>query len=292
MPTVEATENTKVLVTGANGFVAMGIIQELLQQGFSVRGSVRSHEKGMQLKEIFSTYGDKLEYVIEGAFDEAVLGVKAVQHTASPVPGYFPDEDPLEVAHMRPFNGPTVLDENDWGDEYVKIVEERGKEAAIMDKYSASKTLSERAAWDFYEQHKKGVEWDLVVISPSHPLNQNFKTADEVTRSVHYWYEYMFEEQPAEILKATTTYVDVRDIAAAHVEALKKEAAAGQFFLTHKPEYFAKGILKAPLPDLKAEVMFTINSRKAQDILGIKYRSFEETMLSMLAEFEKRCFFD
>ncbi|PPQ69915.1 LOW QUALITY PROTEIN: hypothetical protein CVT25_002473 [Psilocybe cyanescens] len=346
MPIVQANTGAKVLVTGANGYVAMGVVQELLEQGFTVRGAVRSRIKGKQMKDIFSKYGDRFEWVVveditkEGAFDEAVKDVDAVEHTASPVPGHLPDEDPDGIyikpavqgtlsilnsiqkhgpnvkrvvmtsslaALMRTVDGPTALDENDWGDEYVEIVGKRGKEASVSEKYFASKTLSERAAWDFYEKHKAEGGWDLVVINPSHPLLQDFRSLDEVTRSIQFWYEYMSLEQPEENLKMTCVYVDVRDIAAAHVEALKKQGAAGHriivsagsttwqdiknFVFAHKPEYFASGILKRGIPELKAEALLTLNSTKAQNILGIKYKSFEETTLSTLAEFEKRGFF-
>ena len=55
---------SKVLVTGANGFVAVWIVRTLLEQGFSVRGTIRSPAKGEHLKKLFKEYGDKLELVI------------------------------------------------------------------------------------------------------------------------------------------------------------------------------------------------------------------------------------
>ena len=54
---------SKVLVTGANGFIAIFIVQQLLQEGYSVRGTVRNATKGEHLKKIFAEYGDKLEIV-------------------------------------------------------------------------------------------------------------------------------------------------------------------------------------------------------------------------------------
>lgn len=47
-------------------------------------------------------------------------------------------------AIMPPLNGPTGLDEENWADEFVSIVERRGKDASSVEKYIASKTLSER----------------------------------------------------------------------------------------------------------------------------------------------------
>lgn len=57
-------EGSKVLVTGANGFIAMWVIKTLLEQGFHVRGAVRSAEKGKRLREYFDSYGDKVEWVV------------------------------------------------------------------------------------------------------------------------------------------------------------------------------------------------------------------------------------
>jgi nucleoside-diphosphate-sugar epimerase len=57
-------EGSKVLVTGANGFIAMWVIKTLLEQGFHVRGTVRSVEKGRRLREYFGSYGDKVEWVV------------------------------------------------------------------------------------------------------------------------------------------------------------------------------------------------------------------------------------
>ena len=54
----------KVLVTGANGFVAAWVVKDLLDHGFSVRGTVRSESKAPYLREFFKGYGDKFEIVI------------------------------------------------------------------------------------------------------------------------------------------------------------------------------------------------------------------------------------
>ena len=62
MPVV--APGSKVLVTGANGFAAIHIVDVLLKKGYSVRATIRSESKGTYLKKIFGKYGDKLELVI------------------------------------------------------------------------------------------------------------------------------------------------------------------------------------------------------------------------------------
>jgi nucleoside-diphosphate-sugar epimerase len=54
----------KVLVSGANGFLAIWVVKSLLEKGYSVRGTVRSADKGDHLAKVFNKYGDKLELVV------------------------------------------------------------------------------------------------------------------------------------------------------------------------------------------------------------------------------------
>ncbi|KAK7061082.1 hypothetical protein VNI00_000817 [Paramarasmius palmivorus] len=81
-----------VLVSGVNGHLASSITLRLLEKGYSVRGTVRRLSSGAHVKEQFSKYGSKFELVEvgsditkEGVFDDALKGVSAVIHTASPV---------------------------------------------------------------------------------------------------------------------------------------------------------------------------------------------------------------
>jgi nucleoside-diphosphate-sugar epimerase len=62
MPAI--TPGSKVLVTGANGFAAIHIVDTLLRKGYSVRGTLRSESKGTHLKKLFGKYGDQLELVV------------------------------------------------------------------------------------------------------------------------------------------------------------------------------------------------------------------------------------
>ncbi|KAI0696053.1 D-lactaldehyde dehydrogenase [Cerioporus squamosus] len=94
-----AITSGKTLVSGANGFVAVSVVQALLEEGFSVRGTVRSEAKATHLRKLFKSYGDKFEIVFvedivaleaqwlhqDGAFDEALKGIDAVLHLAGPI---------------------------------------------------------------------------------------------------------------------------------------------------------------------------------------------------------------
>ncbi|ORY78222.1 hypothetical protein BCR37DRAFT_350585 [Protomyces lactucae-debilis] len=91
-----------VLVTGATGYIAAHVCQQLLEKGYKVRGTARdlTSEKSTHLKDLFKQHGDKFELVqaedleIDGVFDDAVQDVDAVLHIASPF--HFKVEDPYK----------------------------------------------------------------------------------------------------------------------------------------------------------------------------------------------------
>ena len=64
MPTIAPGD--KILVTGANGFLAVHVVDILLKKGYAVRGIVRSLEKGEHAKKYFAEYGNKLELAVVG----------------------------------------------------------------------------------------------------------------------------------------------------------------------------------------------------------------------------------
>ncbi|KAG8973228.1 methylglyoxal reductase (NADPH-dependent) gre2 [Tulasnella sp. 425] len=107
MPSI--SPKSKVLVTGANGYISLWISRYLLDRGFSVRGTIRSPSKGEQVKAVLNhpdfeyiVVEDITKYLVgdteniqDGAFDEAVKGVEGIAHVASP--NYFTEGEPDEV---------------------------------------------------------------------------------------------------------------------------------------------------------------------------------------------------
>ena len=76
MPSVD--KSSKVLVSGANGYIAMWIVRTLLERGFTVRGTVRTEDKGKFMIEYFKSlgYDDKFEVVIvDDIIKVRVIGV-------------------------------------------------------------------------------------------------------------------------------------------------------------------------------------------------------------------------
>ncbi|KAH6890876.1 D-lactaldehyde dehydrogenase [Coprinopsis sp. MPI-PUGE-AT-0042] len=263
MPTISS--NDKVLVTGSNGYIALWIIKVLLERGNSVRAAVRGEDKGHHLLKLFKSYGDKIELTIVpdmtkgGAWDEAVQGVQAIAHTATPIGMGNPKPDPAEyieptvagtlrllesalkyksdikrvvitsslgaVASMG--NPPRTYTEEDWNELSLKAVEEKGSDAGVLEIYSASKTRAEKG------ENKGELTWDLTVLLPPMvfgPMLGEGSLPQTISGSVRmFWYNVVSEApKTKEQLGGPALWVDVRDLAEGHVLALEKEKAGGE----------------------------------------------------------------
>ncbi|MEM7434946.1 MAG: aldehyde reductase [Myxococcota bacterium] len=246
--------NTTVLVTGASGFIGLHCVLQLLQQGYRVRGTVRSASRADEARETMARNvdaGDRLELVEadltrDDGWADAVRGCKYVLHVASPFPNSVPkDEDELvkpakegtlrvlreaaeagvnrvvitsslaAVSGGHPVDNSRVYSEDDWS-----IVER-------CPPYPKSKTLAERAAWDFVAGLDGDAPMELSVINPGAVLgpvlNRHYSTSGEIVRKL------MAKDLPG-TAKLGFPWVDVRDVASAHIAAMTVPDAAGQRF--------------------------------------------------------------
>ncbi|OJT09208.1 hypothetical protein TRAPUB_14345 [Trametes pubescens] len=340
-----AVTSGKVLVTGANGFVAVWVAKTLLDAGFSVRGTVRSESKAGHLRTLFASAGDKFEVVIvdditkEGAFDAHVGDVDAIAHTASPfhLNGVEPDElivpalqGTLSVLRSARAHAPNlrrvivlssvaavvrknpnpaemlVLDEASWNEEDIVTVREQGAAAPGGAKYTASKTLAERAAWDFVEKEKAAIGWDLVTLCPPFifgPFLHEVAKPELLNTSAQLWYFMVvkgtFDNET--LANGGGSWVDVRDIAQAHVLALLKPEAAGNRFIMSSQEFKFQDFLTAAhkieptLPagntsydPSQAKFEIAYDNTRAKTVLGIKFRTMAETTKDTLEDFKAR----
>ncbi|KAJ7311769.1 hypothetical protein DFH08DRAFT_897584 [Mycena albidolilacea] len=314
------------------------VVRTLLEEGFSVRGAVRSATKGTHLVEQFAAYGDKFELAIvpdipkEGAFDEAVKNVDAIAHTASPY--HFHADDPAELlepaikgtisilesarrygtavkrvvvtsstaAVQYDSPNPRVFSELDWDDPAVEEVEKKGRAASNVNKYRASKTLAERAAWDFVKTHQSTLKWDLAVLNPPlvlGPIIHAVSSPAELNTSARQMYEAF--TKPGAAGTGGGCWVDVRDIALAHVRALQKQAAGGERIIVAAGAFkwqdwldaapvSSKSTYQRGTPGAGKDAVHPVrhDTRKSIRILGMEYRSMAETAAAVLDDYERR----
>lgn len=191
------TDQDLILVTGASGFIATNIIKQLLELGYRVRGTVRSlkdEKKVAPLRKLAENSRFELELVEADLMKEetwlsAVKECTFVLHTASPLPMKAPKhEDEL----IKPAVNGTLFVLKACAQEgsVVKRVVVTSSMAAIagdsyindhtyserdwskpetLQPYYKSKTLAEKAAWDFVKDREtKGLScFELAVINPS-----------------------------------------------------------------------------------------------------------------------------
>jgi hypothetical protein len=70
------------------------------------------------------------------------------------------------AAVLQQTTSPVTYDETSWNEPSVAEVREKGAAASPFAAYRASKTLAERAAWEFVKKNKGAIGWDLVVLNP------------------------------------------------------------------------------------------------------------------------------
>ncbi|KAJ3046283.1 methylglyoxal reductase (NADPH-dependent) gre2 [Rhizophlyctis rosea] len=334
MPALKAP--AKILVTGVTGYIAAHVAEQLLELGFSVRGTVRNLAKAEFLKKRWAKYGDKIEFVIvadlvkKEGFDEAIQGVDGIAHVASPF--HFKVEDAyvdlidpavkgttsvLEsalsqgnhriqrivitssfAAIFHPAQPPPgyKFTEADWNDWAIKEVEEKGpKQVDAAVAYRASKSEAEKTAWKFIKEKKPN--FDVATINPTFvfgPAIHNIPSADSIPTSLQLLYKYIASDpkwkvtavQPSTGFQA---FVDVRDVAKAHVEALIRPEAGGERFLLSAANFSWQEVantLRELYPERNVAVgepakirngdETIVQGEKATQQLGINYRQLKE----------------
>lgn len=244
-----------VLLTGVSGFIGLHCAARLLQDGRRVRGTVRSTTKEAAVRaalaRVVGDVGDRFEVAAadlssDAGWDDAVRGCRDVLHVASPFPPAAPKhEDELigpardgtlrvlracararvrrvvltsSMAAVQVGHDPgRPYDERDWS-----------KVDGPMDAYSKSKTLAEKAAWDFVASLPPDERFELVAVNPAIVLGPLLDA--QASTSLEVVGKLLRREVPG-VPDLHMLWVDVRDVAAAHVLALTKPEAAGRRFV-------------------------------------------------------------
>ncbi|CAM6045506.1 unnamed protein product, partial [Sphagnum compactum] len=201
-----------VCVTGAGGFIGSWIVKTLLDHGYTVRGTVRNLENSKHLLELpGASYRLKLfvaELMEPGSFDNVVEGCDGVFHTASPV--LFKDiTDPQAEVIDPAVNGT------------LNVLASCAKAQTKKIWYVLSKTLAEKAAWDFVNE--KGL--NMVAIHPVTALGSTLQASPNYGLEVIRDYLNGTTKTYQDI---DTVLVGVKDVARAHILAYESPHAIGR----------------------------------------------------------------
>jgi nucleoside-diphosphate-sugar epimerase len=248
----------RVLVTGGSGFIGSYCILGLLQAGYRVRTTVRSPEREATVRELLGAESAwELAFVTadltsDDGWGDAVSGCEFVLHVASPFPlGPPKHEDDLIVparegalrvlsaargAQVRRVvmtssfaaigygvpTGDRPFTEQDWSN----------PDGDGVSAYAKSKTLAERAAWDFIAAEGSGPELSVVnpvaVFGPV--LGPDYSTSIQLVKR-------LLDGAMPGLPQVAFGIVDVRDVADLHLRAMTDPAAAGERFLAVAGEF-------------------------------------------------------
>ena len=256
----------RVLLTGISGFLGGHVALQLLNAGYTVRGSLRNLGKADKVRDTLAKSGadiSRLEFVALDLMDdagwrEAAEGCRYVQHTASPFVLEIP-EDKMELIGPAVEGTTRALNAaNATGAERIVLTSSMAAIAYGHDKtrtapftaddwtdlngrgvnfYQESKTLAERRAWEIME--RAGRRDALAVINPSGIFGP---LLDEDPGTSAILIQRLLNGSVPALPRIPITIVDVRDVAAAHVAAMTAPEAGGRRFPMGEQTLFFKQV--------------------------------------------------
>ncbi|CAK7236045.1 hypothetical protein SBRCBS47491_009502 [Sporothrix bragantina] len=322
-----------ILVTGATGFIGAHVVDELLRRGIRVRGATRSLAKGEAMIQARPEYAASLDFVqikdfaTPGPLDHAVEGIDAVIHVASPLT-YDTTDNEKELI-IPAINGVRSVLEASQRSKTVRRVVMTSSFASVMNAdrkgppyfeytggdwnpltyqesiapttpahiaYRGAKKFAEQAAWDFVREQKPG--FDLVTLCPSMtfgPIVHPISNLDQLNESNAMLWK-VAQGLPLGTARVPS-WIDVRDLALAHVEALLRPDAGGKRYIPGGTERFtydwAASIMeeefdwaknKVQHQEQKVDDSYGFDGVTTAKDLGIKYTSFHTTVKDLITQ--------
>ncbi len=250
-----------VMVTGATGYVAGRLVEELLQEGHTVHAAVRDPENQKKLQYLNklaeaspgSIRFFKSDLLEPGSYAEAMAGCELVYHTASPftIDVHDPVKELIEPAKLGTRN---VLEQANQTPSVKRVVVTSSCAAIYGDNadlektpdgvfteeiwntsssvehqaYSYSKTLAEREAWEINQKQDR---WDLVTINPTLVMGPGINPHG-TSESFNMMKQYGDGTLKAGVPRWGFGIVDVRDLAEAHYRAGFTPEAKGRYIVS------------------------------------------------------------
>ena len=255
----------KVLVTGATGYIGLHCIHQLLNQGFAVNGTVRSPDRKNEIYDALQKHNTPTENLDiftanlteDEGWDEAMKDCDYLMHVASPLTFEKENEEyfvgPAVAGVQRAFGfakkhnvkkvvltssvaaifetpeSKEYYDESDWSDPNHESISH----------YSKSKTLAEMAAWDFVKEENNPFE--LAVINPALVIGPSL--SGDIGESNKAIALVVTGKMPVGI-PLQFGYVDVRDVAEAHILAMQNPKSNGKRFALVEKDLWYKEVAK------------------------------------------------
>ena len=244
-----------VLVTGISGFIGLYCAKELLERGFKVRGTIRSPQKEKNVRdalELSHIASENLHFAIldlnsDNGWDDATQNCDYVLHVASPFrianpknendmigPAVEGTKRVLRSAHKNNVKR-VVLTSS-----IVSMMSSLRKgrfgpddrtdvNYPNLNTYIKSKTLAEKAAWDFVNSQQKPNNLELSVIATGGVFGPPL--GSDISGESHSVLTQMLDGKIPMVPETAFPMVDVRDVAKLHVEAMLHVDAAGERFI-------------------------------------------------------------
>lgn len=246
--------NELVLVTGGSGFIGSHCILQLLNSGYRVRTTVRSLDREREVRTMIQAAGadtgERLSFfeadlLSDAGWPAAVAGCDYVLHVASPFPPGLPKNEDELVIPAREGALRVLRAARDAGVKRVVLTSSFaavGYGQEITDRpfseenwtdpnqkigaYVKSKTIAERAAWDFIA--REGGSLELSVVNPvgvlGPVLGKDYSTSIQLVQR-------LLDGTVPGIPNLSFALVDVRDVADLHLRAMTHPAARGERFI-------------------------------------------------------------
>ncbi|KAH8693804.1 hypothetical protein BGW36DRAFT_383771 [Talaromyces proteolyticus] len=313
------SQGSRILVTGANGYIASHVCDILLGLGYDVRGTVRS-EKPWLDSYFEHKYGKgRFEAVVVPSLDSEdtwkaiVQGVSGIAHIASDL-SMNPDAkavipwvvnatlNALQAASGQPsvkrvvltsssaaafISQPNVkgitVDADTWNDAAVKAAwdDSLPDEERAYHIYSASKTLSEREAWGWVRKNHPSFGFNTIVPN----TNYGRVLCPEISGSTMTWTGVLLEGDDTVIRKFPPQwFVDVEDTARLHVIALLDPTVESERIFAFAEKFNWNDIVRI-LKELRPD------NRSIPDPPGNEGRDLSEIVLAPKAEKMIQTFF-
>ncbi len=242
-------QQKRVMVTGGTGYIGSWVVKMLLEKGYTVNLTIRDKskkEKYSHLQEIEKKCNGKLilfeaDLLKTGSYKEAMKGCEQVFHLASPFiinnikdpqkqlidPALKGTINVLSTASATPSVKQVILTSSVvaiYGDAIEMAIkklpaftEEQWNETSSLNHqpYSYSKTLAEKEAWKIEKEQQ---QWKLTVINPGFVMGPSLTSVTN-SASIDFINDYLSGKLKTGVPKLEFGFVDVRDVAKAHILA-------------------------------------------------------------------------